>query len=92
MDTAKSIKSYEEGYYIEKGVPYRVGFVEKENKYFANIVNDSLATPGEVNFGASMTGIKGHFATVKFSTDKTTNIGGTKQLFAISTEFVISSR
>jgi hypothetical protein len=92
LDTAKSIKSYEEGYYVEKGIPYRVGFVEKENKYFANIVNDSLATPGEVNFGASMTGIKGHFATVKFSTDKTTNIGGTKQLFAISTEFVISSR
>jgi len=39
-----------------------------------------------------MTGIKGHFATVKLSTDTTTNTSDSKELFAVSTEFVISSR
>ena len=39
-----------------------------------------------------MTGIKGHFATVKMSIDSSTNFGGTKELFAVSTEFVVSSR
>ena len=39
-----------------------------------------------------MTGVKGYFATVKMSTDLTTNAGGTKEMFAVSSEFVISSR
>jgi hypothetical protein len=38
-----------------------------------------------------MTGIKGYVATVKMSTDTTTNPGGTKELFAASSEFVVSS-
>jgi len=42
-------------------------FKRKENKYFANILNDSPATAGEVVFGNNMTGIKGFFSTVKFS-------------------------
>ena len=58
----------------------------------ANLINNSEATPGEVVFGSSMTGIKGHFATVELSTDTTTSVGGTKELFAVSTEFVVSSR
>ena len=41
----------------------------------------------EVNFGSSITGIKGFFATVTMSTDATTNFGGVKELFAVSTEF-----
>jgi len=35
-----------------------------------------------------MTGIKGYFATVKISTDNTTDIGGAKELWAASTEYV----
>jgi hypothetical protein len=29
---------------------------------------------------------------VKLSTDATTDVGGSKELFAVSTEFVVSSR
>ena len=92
LDQTNNVKSYDEGLYTENGIPYRAGFVEKENKYYANLVNNSTATSGEVVFGDSMTGVKGYFATVKMSTDLTTNIGGTKEMFAVSTEFVISSR
>lgn len=92
LDQTNSVKSYEEGLYTESGIPYRSGFYLKENKYFANLINNSEATPGEVVFGSSMTGIKGHFATVELSTDTTTSVGGTKELFAVSTEFVVSSR
>ena len=92
FDQAKPIKSYDEGLYTENGIPYRVGFTVKENKYFANLVNNTDARPGEVVFGNATTGIKGYLATVKVSTDATTNPGGTKELFAVSTEFVVSSR
>jgi hypothetical protein len=92
LDQTNIVKSYEEGLYTENGIPYRSGFYLKENKYYANLVNNSEATPGEVVFGSSMTGIKGYFATVKLSTDSTTRPGGTKELFAVSTEFAVSSR
>ena len=78
--------------YVENGIPYRAGFTQKENKYYANLVNNTAAASGEVVFGDSMTGVKGYFATVKMSTDLTTNVGGTKEMFAVSSEFVISSR
>jgi len=91
-DSAKLVRSYEEGLYNEGGVPYRAGFNRKENKYFANLINNSAARPGEVFFGDATTGIKGYLATVKVSTDATTDPGGTKELFAVSTEFVVSSR
>ena len=81
-----------EGVYVESGVEYRVGFNRKENKYFANLVNNSAARPGEVLFGNTTTGIKGYFTTVKIKTDGTTDLGGAKELFAVSTEFVVSSR
>ena len=68
------------------------GFMRKENKYFANLVNNSGARPDEVVFGSATTGIKGYLATVKVSTDATTDPGGSKELFAVSTEFVVSSR
>ena len=92
LDQTNNVKSYDEGLYTENGIPYRAGFVEKENKYYANLVNSSTATNGEVVFGDSMTGVKGYFATVKMSTDLTTNAGGTKEMFAVSSEFVVSSR
>jgi len=92
FDKAKAIKSYDEGLYTQDGIPYRVGFIRKENKYFANLVNNSSGRPGEVIFGSATTGIKGYLATVKVSTDATTDPGGAKELFAVSTEFVVSSR
>jgi hypothetical protein len=92
LDKAKTVRSYDEGLYNEGGVPYRAGFNRKENKYFANLINNSVARPGEVFFGDATTGIKGYLATVKVSTDATTDPGGTKELFAVSTEFVVSSR
>ena len=67
------------------------GFTRKENKYMANLVNDSVAAPGEVIFGDIMTGIKGYFATVKISTDTLTDPGGNKELFAVSSEYVGSA-
>ena len=91
-DSAKVIKSYDEGLYTENGIPYRAGFNRKENKYFANLINNSAARPGEVFFGDATTGIKGYLATIKVSTDTTTDPGGAKELFAVSTEFVVSSR
>jgi len=91
-DSAKLVRSYEEGLYNEGGVPYRAGFNRKENKYFANLINNSVARPNEVFFGDATTGVKGYLATVKVSTDATTDPGGTKELFAVSTEFVVSSR
>ena len=67
------------------------GFDRKENKYCANLVNKSFATQGEVSFGKNITGIKGYFATVTVSTDLTTNYGGAKELFAMSSNYVSSS-
>tara|TARA_R110000796_G_scaffold251690_1_gene383701 strand:- start:49 stop:1428 length:1380 start_codon:yes stop_codon:yes gene_type:complete len=90
-DTAASIYSYDEGAYIENGVKYRVGFNRKENKYHANIINASLPYQDEVLWGNSVTGVKGFFATVKVSTDNTTNPGGAKELFAVSSNYVESS-
>jgi hypothetical protein len=38
-----------------------------------------------------MSGIKGYFATVKISTDTVTQPGGPKELFAVSSNYVMSS-
>jgi hypothetical protein len=38
-----------------------------------------------------MSGVKGYFVTVKMSTDGTTDVGGSKELFAVSSNFVMSS-
>ena len=85
------VASYYEGAYTEDNVQYYAGFNRKENKYVANLINNSAVAPGEVVFGVDITGIKGYVATVKMSTDQTTNPGGTKELFAASSEFVVSS-
>mgnify|MGYP003132099221 FL=1 len=67
------------------------GFTRKENKYMANLVNNSTAAPAEVIFGNKMTGIKGYFATVKMSTDTLTDPNGMKELFAASSDYVESA-
>ena len=98
-DESSAIKSYNEGAYLEAGTTYRVGFNLKENKYFANLVNKGVLSnnsnipqgmPGQVLSGSSMSGIKGFYSTVKISTDNTTDLGGQKNLFAVSSNFVKS--
>ena len=65
-------------------------FKRKENKYFANLINTSPATPGEILFGASMTGVKGFFTTFNFSLDNA-SINQKRELFAVSSDTVESS-
>ena len=91
QDDSDPIRSYDEGVYLENGITYRAGFDRKENRYVADIVNDSAARPGEVIFGASMSGVKGYFTTVRFQIDASTNLGGAKELYSVSSNFVMSS-
>jgi len=100
QDTSALIYSYNEGAYDNYGNQFptqltppinRAGFSRKENKYMANIVNNSVVAPSEVRFGNQMSGIKGHFATVTMSTDTVTDFGGPKELFAVSSEYIASS-
>ena len=67
------------------------GFVLKENKYVANLVNNSIAAPGEIIFGDSISGIKGFYSVVKMSTDGTTDLGGEKTLFAVESNYIINN-
>ncbi len=91
QDAASPIKSYDEGAYTERGVTKHAGFDRKENRYVANIVNGSTVRPGEVIFGASISGVKGYFTTVKLKVDDSTNIGGVKELYSASSNYVLSS-
>jgi hypothetical protein len=90
-DTTALVPSYIEGIYVDGGVTYHYGFDRKENKYFANLTNNSLPTDGEVIYGAQMTGIKGRYATVTMSTDAVTNPGGLKELWSVGSVYSISS-
>jgi len=67
------------------------GFTRKENKYYANLVNNSEPTAGEVRFGDQMTGIKGYYCTVMIQDDDYTNPGGAKELFAVNSSYSMSS-
>ena len=98
--TRPSVYSYVQGSYDDAGSIYpatlnypirRAGFDRKENKYFANLVNNSVASQAEVLFGNSISGIKAYFATVKISTDTVTDPGGLKELFAVSSNYSESS-
>ena len=66
-------------------------FKRRENKYFANVVNQTLSQQGEVVWGQSMTGIKGFFAVCKMTSTNTGLQTGKQELFAVSTSFVESS-
>ena len=99
-DTTTVVYSYNQGSYDNYGNEYparlippinHAGFTRKENKYMANLINNSPASAGEVVWGASMTGIKGHYATVTMSTDNVTDVGGMKELFAVSSDYIESS-
>jgi hypothetical protein len=98
--SANTILSYTEGAYDNYGNSYpstlippisRAGFNRKENKYFSNLVNNSQPALGEILWGNTISGVKGYYATVAFKTDLATDPGKTKELFAVSTEYVESS-
>ena len=95
-----SIWSYIEGQYDGQGQTfpanltqpiYRAGFDRKENKYVANLINRSKATPGEVHFGEDISGIKGFYSVVKMQTDGSTDFGGEKQLFQVGTNYKLNN-
>jgi len=65
-------------------------FKAKEDKYFANLINTSAATSGEVIYGKSISGIKGFYAIAKLSVVNDAS-SGTNELFATSTDFTESS-
>ena len=100
QDTTALIYSYNQGAYDNYGNIFpsilippisRAGFTRKENKYMANLINSSVAAPGEIIFGADMTGIKGYFSTVTISNDTVTDPGGMKELFAASSDYIESA-
>ena len=100
QDSTKSIKSFVEGQYDSTGAQYpaaltqpifRVGFDRKENYYVANLVSDSIPRPGEIIYGNQVSGVKGYLVNVKMSLDSSTDPGGTKELFSVSSNFVVSS-
>ena len=66
-------------------------FINKEDKYFANINNNTLQQTGAVIYGNSMTGVKGFFNTVTMSLVGDNAVRSQKELFAVSTEYVESS-
>jgi hypothetical protein len=47
--------------------------------------------PDEVHFGEQISGIKGFYATVKLSTDTTTDFGGEKNLFVAESEYIMNN-
>ena len=100
LDTTAFIYSYNEGAYDNFGNEYpaalvppinRAGFNRKENRYMTNLINNSSPVSEEIRFGNQITGIKGYFATVTLSTDNVTDLGGMKEIFAVSSEYVGSS-
>lgn len=97
QDTTTSVYSYTEGAYDNYGNEYPTllyppinyaGFTRQENKYKANLINNSLAQEAEITFGDSINGIKGYFTTVTMSTDLVTDLDGYKELYVVSTEYV----
>ena len=65
-------------------------FKRKEDKYFANIINTSAFTQGEVIYGKSISGVKGFFATVDMKATNTVT-SGTNELFSVSLDYTESS-
>ena len=100
QDITNAVLSYTEGAYDNYGNEWPTtlvppinyaGFMRQENKYKANLINNSEAQEAEISFGNSITGIKGYYAVVTMSTDAGTDPGGYKELFAVSTQYINSS-
>ena len=102
-DNANIVNSYVEGAYDSLGnvgtaanpinTPLlRAGFDRKENRYVANFINTSTQAPGEIIFGNSMSGLKGYYLDITFSTDTNTDPGGMKELYSIGVNYNVSSR
>jgi hypothetical protein len=65
-------------------------FKRKEDKYFANLINISNPTTGEILWGKSMMGVKGMFATTNFIYQNAI-LQKRAELFAVSSEYIESS-
>jgi hypothetical protein len=87
LDQALPIKSNDEGYVDTDDTINLSIFKKYDEKYFANIINDSQAKPDEVVFGNSVSGVKGHFMKVVLSNDKESY----QELFSISTNYNVNS-
>jgi hypothetical protein len=66
-------------------------FKKKEDKYFANLINNSPAVSGEILYGADMSGIKGFYSTVKMKLNNSIYSTTKKELFSVSSDVVESS-
>lgn len=66
-------------------------FKRKENKFFANLINNSPATEGEIIWGQSSTGLKGFFTEAKIKLVNSDYPTTKKELFAVSSDIVESS-
>jgi hypothetical protein len=64
-------------------------FKQKENKYYADLINSTPSRFGEVVWGSSASGVKGFFGQVTMEMNNSAN--AKKELFAVSTGFVRSS-
>ena len=105
LDTSGLIYSLQQGAYTDPNTQTikHSGFYLKENKYVTNLINSTPIQPEEIFFGNDMSGLKGYFVTVKLSTDDTlelsngdtlegTDVGGMKELYAVTTKWVVSSQ
>ncbi len=93
VDSANIIPSYHEGSYVDANTGYtlRAGFDRKENRYVANLINNTAAAPAEVLFGAQISGIKGYYVIATLATDATTAPGRMKELYQVGLNYNISS-
>jgi hypothetical protein len=65
-------------------------FKRKEDKYFANLINISTPSSGEIVWGKSMSGVKGMFATTRLRYENAV-LQKRAELFAVSSEYIESS-
>ena len=66
-------------------------FKRKEKKFFANLINNSPASGGEILWGPSSTGLKGFFTEAKIKLVNGDYPTTKKELFAVSSDIVESS-
>ena len=89
QDETAQIKSLQEGIYYENGEKFHAGFYRKENRYVANLIDNSVIKPEEVITGAELvvdpvTGLLGPLAGI--NSNKSTGIKGYFSTVKISTD------